>query len=304
MTNYDSHIGLHLYNSRLQIAEVDCSLKQNVNVCNIDEEYFTDFISSSDKETKILTILQSAYDELIYRKPLKAFYASFLLPMNFYNISEIPFEKSLFKNDLLDYYKWNIKALYPHLDTTSLLVQNFIVNNPKTACKTVAIVTLQNKIAKLIHKFCSRNNLVLKYIDNPHIVSHSLISSAYPSETITTFFVTDNITSIIISRNSEIFYFSLKSFNNLNDIKNILGEHKNSLELNIISDFVRINNTYIVGDLISDSLLSQFTNVFGFTPKLYNPLENITFSHTPIIEKFSVRINSFIPSVSLASRLV
>lgn len=304
MTNFDSHIGIHLYNSRLQIAEVDCSLKQNVNVCNIDEEYFEDFITTSDKETKILTQIQSAFDELIFRKPLKAYYASFLLPMNFYSISEIPFEKSLFKNDLVDYYKWNIKAIYPHLDTNNLIVQNFIVNNPKTATKKVILVTLQSKIAKLIHKFCSRNNIVLKYIDNPHIVSHSLISSALSAETISTFFVTDNNISILISRNAEIFYFSLKNFNSQNDIKSLLEKHKNNLDLNIISDFVRVNNTYIIGDLVSDSLLSQFTKIFGFTPKMYNPLENMTFSNHPYIEKFSTRINSFIPSISIASRLV
>jgi len=63
MALYHNHVGLHISKSKLQLVEV-INKNNNFILGNVDEEYFPEFLSFEDRESKIISILQSAFDGL------------------------------------------------------------------------------------------------------------------------------------------------------------------------------------------------------------------------------------------------
>ena len=57
-----------------------------------------------------------------------------------------------------------------HIPTVNDINKNDICNIP-----TAIVFAIDKKYLKMLHKFCVRNNLILKYIDNAHIASNTFL---------------------------------------------------------------------------------------------------------------------------------
>ena len=72
MNAFENHAGFNISSSRLQMVEVNFKSDQ-FHLENVDEVYFNEPLDfTHDKETKINSLLQSAYNELLIRKALKS----------------------------------------------------------------------------------------------------------------------------------------------------------------------------------------------------------------------------------------
>jgi len=82
MNGFENHAGFNISSSRLQVVEVNFRNDQFF-LHNIDEVYFDDHINFlEDKETKITSLLQSAFNELVIKNPLSSSLVSFTLPLS------------------------------------------------------------------------------------------------------------------------------------------------------------------------------------------------------------------------------
>ena len=72
MNSLENRAGFNISSSKLQVVEINFESGQ-FELENVDEAYFNEPLNlENDKETKIASVLQGAFDELLVRKPLKS----------------------------------------------------------------------------------------------------------------------------------------------------------------------------------------------------------------------------------------
>lgn len=302
MAIFHNHIGFNIFNSRLQLVEVDCSQKSKIFIRTIEEEFFNEFFEPDTKETKVISLLQSAYDEIIFRNPLKATYASFSLPSNFFFYMEIPSEEALIKKDLNEFIKWNFSVLYPQENLNEIIFQQFVLTNFQNGKKTEVVFGISRRILKILHKFCSRNNLILKNIDNSHIAINSLFINQ--QETLSAF-ITTNMISISFAENNNPLYYAQKSFSSISNFVKAVEYHNFKLTSFNLKSRIQNAKILVTGENITDSMLQQLGNELQVIPVKFNPFENLTISEKMMNnENYSMRFNSFAAPLALSLRTI
>lgn len=238
---------------------------------NIDEEYYNDFFDLSDKETKIITLLEDAFNELVLRKELNTNNVSFTLPNKFFRILEIPYEETLLKEDLIENFKWNLSVLYPNTTKDEFVIQHILVDDSEfQQTKTAIIVGINRKFLKILHKFCTRNNLVLRFVDNVQIASNtiSLLQSATESN-ILNFYFEEKSFSVSLLEKSKPIHLSVKKCTSANEIVEGLKSIYDKISKIIPEE--KIDNYFISGENISSALTKQVDTIFGCSVKKINP---------------------------------
>jgi Tfp pilus assembly PilM family ATPase len=112
MSLYKNHAGFQISNSKLRLVEV-CNKGDIFSLENVDEEFFFDFLNFNDKETKLISILQNAFNEITLRNQLTSNIVSFTLPSNLFTILDIPYDDALTKKDLQEHINWELSLLMP-----------------------------------------------------------------------------------------------------------------------------------------------------------------------------------------------
>src|ERR1035438_3985362 len=88
MNSFENHAGFNISSSRLQVVEINFKSDQFL-LENVDEAYFNERLNLEfDKETKINSLLQSAYNEILIRKPFKCNFVSFTVPLDLFHIMQ------------------------------------------------------------------------------------------------------------------------------------------------------------------------------------------------------------------------
>lgn len=306
MTIFKNHAGLALSNSRLRIVEVN--YKENkFYLENADEEFLGDFLNPGEKETKLVSVLQSAFDELVLRKPLKCSNISFTLPSNFYRVAEIPYDKNLVKKDLAEHFKWEFSILFPGVDIEELLIRQVFIKTDKGKQGKVLLIALNKTIAKSIHEFTVRNNLALKFIDHPHAAANNLImteNSSIENKKFISLLIGDKSYSLMLIDEKQPFYLKVHQVQNSTEIIDKLSEEFDKINYTIpgIKNF---SGKYIFGENISSNLLDNLSSNFGLEFNKINPFKN--FSVTGKVdssEYYLTKNNSFVPAAGIALRMI
>lgn len=301
-----NHAGLNITNGKLQIVEVNNS-NENFFLENIDEEFFSDFLNWSSKETKTITILQNAFDELILRKPLKTNIVSFTLPNSLFKIFDIPFDESLIDDDLREHIQWEVSQVIPTKNINDLLIQHIRINkNDICNIPTAIVFAIDKKYLKMLHKFCVRNNLILKYIDNAHIASNTFLKYENKNDDKLTvsLYYSDKILSVVLLNNNLPISFKINKLESQSELIQKLSETLDDLKIFGIDDYNK-TKTYIFGDNISESLLQQIKDSLNISPIMYNPFKLISMTPELSDNQFlSKNFNSFSAAAGIAFRLV
>ena len=307
MALFQNHAGFNLTGNRLQLVEVNYK-KKNFCLENTDEEYFNEFLDISVKETKFISVLQSAYDEIILRKPLNTNNVSFSLPHEFFKVANIPYDGTLISKDLIEHFKWEMSVLFPQYGSQEYIIQYIDVSKFKdgTDRRAVVIAALR-KYLKIIHKFCTRNNLVLKFIDNAHIASNAALLLDNPAsrdEYFMSILLSDKNLSLILLMNNIPVLFKIKHLDTVTDvIPKLLSEIGKLKEYNI--PLSSIKKFYIAGDNISDSIIHRLEKTLSVSLIKYNPFNYIEVN--PDLydnDYYSNKFNSFVSAAGIALRLI
>ncbi len=163
MAAFENHAGFTITNSKLQVVEVNYKNEQYI-LENIDEAYFNEQLDfEKDKEAKILSLLQGAFNELLIKKPLSSSSVSFALPLDIFSIIQLPYDNSLLHQDLIEEFKWELSVLFPYLSTKDMVIQYFEIDkNYLVDFHSALIISTYRRYFMLLYKFCQKNNLNLK----------------------------------------------------------------------------------------------------------------------------------------------
>ncbi|MGE5362880.1 MAG: hypothetical protein ACM3SM_02035 [Bacteroidota bacterium] len=307
MSIFQNHIGVNISSSKLQLVEVLYNGDDFV-LENVDEEYFDEFLRFDQKETRITTLLQNAFNELSMRQTFKSKNISFTLPHEFFKTVMLPFDNTLTSHDLTEQFKWELSMLYPETSSEELVIQHIQVEDCRNAAPDNAIIIgLYRKYLRILKNFSDQNNLTLKYVDNLHIASDRLITldeSISENELVLSVYVAGNLMSVSFLYNYNPVYFRVIHIEQAGEILSRLTHELASIK-NPDLDQKFITKAFISGDNIPDSLIEKAGVSLKMPFHRPNPFEKIRinpdlFSRKIITEK----PYSFSPAAAIAYRVV
>lgn len=307
MSIFQNHIGVNISSSKLQLVEVLYNGDDFI-LENVDEEYFDEFLRFDQKETRITTLLQNAFNEVSMRHTFKSKNISFTLPHEFFKTVMLPFDNTLTSHDLTEQFKWELSMLYPETSSEELVIQHIQVEDCRNAAPDKAIIIgLYRKYLRILKNFSDQNNLTLKYVDNLHIASDRLITldeSISENELVLSVYVAGNLMSVSFLYNYNPVYFRIIHIEQAGEILSRLTHELASIR-NPDLDQKFITKAFISGDNIPDSLIEKAGASLKMPFHRPNPFEKIRinpdlFSRKIITEK----PYSFSPAAAIAYRVV
>ncbi len=285
MQLFQNNAGFNISKSKLQFVEVNYS-ENDFYLENVDEEYFSDFIDSSTKETKFVSILQSAFNSLILRSPLKSNIVSFSLPYDFFKIISLPYDNTLIDADLKGLIEWEFSVLFPKLYASDFALRFIKIDDSSLLNKNRIIVyAIEKRILKILHKFAIKNNLTIKFIDNVHLTGNLLIFSDpgfNKLQNSISLFVNEESISFIVLEGSSPIYVKTLNYNNISELIPKVSEGFNSIN-QIGIDSQLIHKAYVITDSISDNIIEQIRTKLNVNLLRVNPFEKI--EQNPLIKE-------------------
>ncbi|GAB6281790.1 MAG: hypothetical protein STSR0008_05320 [Ignavibacterium sp.] len=301
-------IGFNVSKSKLQLIEI---VKQNNEfyIENIDESYFNELLNfNEDKETKILSNLQLAFNDLNLKNNLKSQIASFSLSPHFFYIYQIPYENSLLSKDLLKEIKWEFSILYPFLDSNDFIFQFYEVEkNPLKIENTIIVLAINKKSANVISNFCKNNNLKLSTIDYAHFASDlslSLSSLELQNSLVLSLYFSDNILSIELLYNRKPIFLEVISVQDISKINQIINEnlfYRDDINL----EKKNISQVFISGENVSRNFVNYLEKKLEKKFNLFNPLSFVKVKSQVIKNiNYLEKNNSFSSAAGIAYRML
>jgi Tfp pilus assembly PilM family ATPase len=307
MAGFFIHAGINVSGTKLQAVEVLGS-SEGVRLENLNQVLFSEPIDfKADNETKILTLFQTAFDELLLGRPFKSKKLSFSLPLEMFYIAHLPFDSTLLHRDIMEEFKWEFSVLYPFLNSEDLILQYLAVEKNMIFTKNTALIyAIERKYLKILNKFCLQNDLNLGYIDNAHLASEralALSNSIVKQGLRLSVYISKKHLSIILSLEGKTISQKVHKLESENDIGQII-EHDLSptQSKNILKGLVQA--AYITSESTTDALAKSLTEKIGITFISFNPFDKL--SATPKILQsplYSQKFNSFSSAAGIAYRI-
>lgn len=303
MNYYDSNTGFTFTNVKLQVTEI--TAKQNhFNVSRIDEVYFNEEIDfAKDKETKITSLLQAAFEELSIKNSITSNSASFSLPQELFITAQLPVEDSLLHSDLLEEFRWQLSIMHPYLNWNNYAIRFYEVDGRHFASGDVALVfALNRKYIKIFNDFCGKNDLKLKFIDHCHLASNNMLITNLTGKTKNhlSFYIAQKILSVLVSIEGKPIYYE--------DIPITRVQEVRSLVKNKIDEFnqerFNFSEAFLFGDSTSNAIAIALTETTGINFSLVNPFSQLKADTSIMTNKYYTETNHFFsPSTGVAARI-
>ena len=303
MHYYDSDAGFTFTNVKLQITEISAAQNQ-FKVCRIDEVYFNEEIDfAKDKETKITSLLQAAFEELSIKNSITSNSASFSLPQELFVTARLPIEESLLHSDLVEEFRWKLSIMYPYLNWNDYVINYHEVDGKYFASSDIALVfALNRKYIKIINDFCSRNNLKLKFIDHCHLSSSNILNMNILNKTDNHFsiYIAQKMLSVLVSVEGKIIYYEDIPIKSVHEVLSVVKDKV--IELNQWQ--LIFTGAFLFGDTTSGIIAKALTEATGISFNLVNPFSQLKVDTNLMTDKYYTETNHFFsPSAGVAARI-
>lgn len=303
---FNNHAGINLTESKLQVVEINYR-DDSFYLENVDQIIHAESFTPALEEEVALSILQKSYDRLNKRKQLITKKISFSLPNNFFKIFEIPYDDSLVKKDLLEHFKWELSILFPESNPENFLLQHIEIDKSSFRSEKRAIVIAidKNHVA-LLNKFCERNDLQLKFVDNVHLASNAFLYLEKPTinnEVCLTIYIDQKYSSLSGVEGVHPFYFKIlnpQSQNIFDELTTAITKMEDfKLHLN---DFKKV---LLYGQDIAEEFENKLKTFFGLPFKKVNPFERLKVDEQMKNNPFyRIKYNSFTAAAGIAIRII
>lgn len=307
MAGLSVHAGINLSSNKIQLVEI-FNTPDVVRLENLNEATFGEPLNlKQDKESKILSQMQAAYDQIRLQKPIRSSTISFSLPLELFYITQLPYDNTLLHRDIMEEFKWEFSILYPFIPPDEISLQYLEVDRNMVFTKNTAIVYgIERKYLRILHKFCEQNNLKLGYIDNAHLSSEralALSDSFIKQGLRLSIFISEESLSNMLSLDGKTIAQKVYTLKNKNDIRQLIEQDISpSKSRNIMKGLVQAG--YISGDNVPESLVQTLSNKIGISFLAFNPLDKLTplkkIKESPLYIK---KYNSFSAAAGIAFRI-
>lgn len=295
--------GLSITEDKVQLVEIS---KTENTYCleNVDEEYFEESLFNNTKEAKFIHILQNAFNELILRNPLRSNNISITIPPSYFKTFEIPADKNLTKNDLNDYIKWELSKLFPNeKDNHYTFHKSVLGTSNYKSIKKILVHAVPLNLLKQIHKFCVRNNLVLKLIDGSHTAISSFVTEGNTEKNILSVYLENNHISTFLFSGSNLLFERNKELANIHEISGYITSLINEISSEkIISN--EINQIYFSGNSVTSEVKNNIAASTNIELGEINPFNNLNINEEIQDHKFITEHKlKFLPATAVALRI-
>jgi|SRR5690554_1700237 len=303
---YENHAGFNITSSKIQLVEINYK-NSGFLLQNIDEVYFDERLKlTEDKETKIISVLQAAFNELLLKSKLNSKAASFTLPPELFLNLQVPYDNTLLQQDLYEDIKWQLSVLYPYIFINDLVIQSIeIKSNRFIKFDSLLVSAIRRKYLHWLKYFCEGNNLKIKFIDNSHFASERALTSAHNLRNGNTLsvYISSRYISFIFSSEDKPFLFKSIPYNSAAELPTIiLKETTPTDSININRSL--FNNYFISGEDITQSFVNSLNSAIEINFKLFNPFEMI--EPDPVLFEnilYSKKASAFSPAAGIAFRI-
>lgn len=305
MSAIANQLGLNITEEKLQIVELSYT-DDGCYLENIDEEYFEELISAETKEAKFIYILQNAYNEIILRNSINANKVSVSLPLSFFNTFEIPTEQNLTDSDFKEYLDWEFSKLYPGLYKENYIIQSYVTKSDKNNDDSLNafVYVIAKSILKIIHKFCVRNELYLKNIDNSHIASTAFLRLKHSQEKQLSLFIDNHRVSVILYSNNQFLYYKQKEHKSVAEITLLVKDMIDEVYERYLK-FDSLKSVLLFGNIHSEKLKNELEKTLELSIQTVNPFEQMKTTLNLVGNKFYEENNiKFSSATGMALRLV
>lgn len=303
---FNNHAGINLTESKLQVVEINYR-DDSFYLENVDQIIHTESFTPALEEEVALSILQKSYDRLNKRKQLITKNISFSLPNNFFKIFEIPYDDSLVKKDLLEHFKWELSILFPESNPENFLLQHIEIDKSSFRSEKRAIVIAidKNHVA-LLNKFCERNDLQLKFVDNVHMASNAFLYLEKPTinnEVCLTIYIDQKYSSLSGVEGVHPFYFKVLNPQSQNIFDELTTAITKMEEFKLhLNDFKKV---LLYGQDIAEEFENKLKAFFGLPLKKVNPFERLKVDEQMKNNPFyRIKYNSFTAAAGIAIRII
>ena len=303
---FNNHAGINLTDTKLQVVEINY---RDDSFCleTVDQIYHVEHFSPELSEEAIITLLQSSTEKLNKRKPILAKNVSFSLPNNFFKIFEIPYDDSLVKKDLIEHFRWELSVLYPNCNCEDFFLQHIEINKSSLIKEKRAIViAIDRRHVFALNKFCDKNGLQLKFIDNVHLASNAFLYLEKPlidNEISLSIYIDQKFSSVSAMDGVHPFYFKILNPDSNNIFIDLTETIKKMEDFNLsLNDFKRV---LLYGQDITEDFEHKLKNFFGLPLKKVNPFERLKageiIQNNPL---YKMKFNSFTAAAGIAIRII
>jgi len=159
----------------------------------------------------------------------------------------------------------------------------------------------------LLIKFCNRNNLILRYIDNEHLSAINLLNlfrHVDPAKVYMTLLIREKFASIVLTENALPIHVSVFTYEGVSELINSLAEKLESLSQKF-DEVIDIEKSFVFGDAYTESTVLKIQESTGLILTSINPFSKINCS-----DNFQGKISSmsnlshYTSATGIAVRLV
>lgn len=296
-----NHAGFSISSRKLQVVEIDFNDGRFL-IENIDEEPFPYELTANISANRLLSALQPAYENIKNRKELKTDIVSFALPSFFFKSAKIPYDPNLITKDLERHLQWEFGILFPDVNPSDYVIDKFPVAEDTNE---LILFGIERKILQTVHKFCMRNNLMLKYVDNSFIASIILLPHLTGTGK-------KNFISVFINGN----YYAIAFIKNSIPVFHRVVEAKDGKYTAGIFDKIEkfkskifagndLPEYYVFGDGLQQDLIDELNRRNGVFFKTVNPFKllevNQRLKENPFVQQ---QFYTFTAATGMAMRLI
>lgn len=303
---FNNHVGINLAENKLQLVEISYR-DDSFYLENVDQSIHSEGLIPTFADEKFIHVLQSSFSKLIKKRPLTSKNISFALPNNFFKVFEVPYDDSLVKKDLHDHFRWELSMLFPQCDASNFFIQHVEIDKTIIRHEKRAIVfAIDKNIVGAINKFCSQNNLELKFIDNVHLASNAFLyldKQHLVNELSLSIYIDQKYSSISAMEGVNPFYFRVLNPSSQNIFEELTAAVQKVKEFNLsLSDFQRV---LLYGQDITEEFENKLKSFFGLPLKKINPFEKLKVEEGILKNPFyKMKFNSFTAAAGIAIRIV
>ena len=303
---FNNHIGINLTETKFQLVEISFK-EDSFYLENVDQTIHTENLSASFSEDKLIGILQSSFNKISKKKPLGSKSVSFALPNNFFKIFEVPYDDALVKKDLHEHFRWELSILFPDCDKDGFFIQHIEIDKSTIRREKKAIIFAVDKnLITAISKFCSQNNLDLKYIDNAHLASNAFLyldRQHVGHEVTLSIYIDQKFSSISAIDGVSPFYFKVLDPSAPKIFDELTAAVNNLVEFNLsLNDFKKV---FLYGQDLTDEFENKLKNFFGYSLVIINPFEKLKAGEIILQNPlYRIKFNSFTAAAGIAIRIV